>query len=121
MRVIGFMPILLFMAAPAVSAAEKVFRAGAAAIDVTPLKFPVIVNGMFEERAATRANDPLYARALVLDDGSTRVAIVVVDSCMLARELLDEAKALASAATGIPTERMLISATHTHSAPAAMG
>ena len=37
------------------------------------------------------------------------------------RELLDRAKALASEKTGIPTERMLISATHTHSAPAAMG
>src|SRR5262249_38714410 len=35
--------------------------------------------------------------------------------------LLDRAKALAREKTGIPTERMLIAATHTHSAPSAMG
>ncbi len=99
----------------------KTFRAGAMAVDVTPTRFPVIVNGMFEERTADRASDPLYARSLVLDDGHTQLAIVVVDSLMLPRELLDEAKELAAKATGMPTDRMLISATHTHSAPAAMG
>ncbi len=61
------------------------------------------------------------ARALVLDDGATRLAVVVVDSLMIPGEILDHAKQLAQEATGIPTERMLISATHTHSAPAAMG
>ncbi len=66
-------------------------------------------------------NDPVCAKCLVLDDGSIRLAIVVVDSCMMPRELLDRAKELAREKTGIPTERILISATHTHSAPAAMG
>ena len=66
-------------------------------------------------------NDPVRAKCLVLDDGSTRLAIVVVDSCMMPRELLDRAKELAREKTGIPTDRILISATHTHSAPAAMG
>lgn len=107
--------------ASAASAAEGALLAGAAAIDITPTRFPVIVNGMFEERTANRALDPLYARCLILDDGAIRLAIVVVDSCMLPRELLDETKTLASKSTGIPVERILISATHTHSAPAAMG
>ncbi len=40
---------------------------------------------------------------------------------MMPRELLDNAKEIASKSTGIPANRMLISATHTHSAPAAMG
>ena len=73
------------------------------------------------KRAADRAVDPLFARAFVLDNGATRIAIVVVDSCMLPRELLDEVKTRASQLTGIPVENMLISATHTHSAPASMG
>jgi hypothetical protein len=90
-------------------------------VDITPVQFPVLVNGMFEERTAHRATDPLWARCLVLDDGSTRVALVVVDSLMLPRELLDEVKQLASEATGIATEHMLIASTHTHSAPSAMG
>jgi len=101
-------------------AAGKVFRAGAAVVDVTPPKFPVIVNGYTFERTASNAIDRLAARALVLDDGTCRVAIVVVDSCVLPRSLLDRAKELARQATGIPTGRMLISATHTHSAPSAM-
>jgi hypothetical protein len=40
---------------------------------------------------------------------------------MLPRELLDKAKEVAREKTGIPTDRILISSTHTHSAPAAMG
>ena len=40
---------------------------------------------------------------------------------MMPRELLDRAKEMARDKTGIPTDRILISATHTHSAPAAMG
>jgi hypothetical protein len=101
--------------------AEKVFRAGASAIDITPTKFPVVVNGMFEERTARGAHDPLHARCLVLDDGSTRVALVVVDSLMMPRTLLDEARKLARQSTGIPEDHILIAATHTHSAPSVMG
>src|ERR1051325_7608964 len=96
-------------------------RAGASAIDITPKEFPVIVNGMFEELIATKALDPIFAKCIVLDDGHTRIALVVADSCMLPRDLLDEAKNLASKSTGIPTDRMMISATHTHSAPSSMG
>ena len=108
--------------APDAFAAEtvKAFRAGAHLVDISPTNFPVIVNAMFTERSATNAADRLYARALVLDDGVTRVGIAVVDTCMMGRELLDSAKDIASRATGIPPERMLISATHTHSAPSAM-
>jgi len=99
---------------------HAVFRAGAAMVDITPTVFPVIVNGMVEERTATMAHDALMARALVLDAGNERIAIVVVDSLMMARAMLDEVKEQAQQLTGIPTDRMLISATHTHSAPSAM-
>lgn len=40
---------------------------------------------------------------------------------MMQRDLIDRAKADASQATGLPVEKMLVSATHTHSAPSAMG
>lgn len=96
-------------------------RIGAFAANITPISYPVIVNGMFEERTADRDVDPLFARAFVLDDGATRIAMVVVDSCMLPRELLDEAKERAAKLTGIAVDHILISATHTHSAPSSMG
>jgi len=96
-------------------------KAGASALDITPDKFPVIVNGGFLEAQAGKANDPLHARALVLDDGTNRVAIAVIDSCMLPRDSIDVAKRQARDLTGIAEDRMLVSATHTHSAPSAMG
>ena len=95
-------------------------RAGAAKVEITPEKFPVIVNGGFLSAKAAQAQSPLHVRALALDDGSVRLAIAVVDSCMLPRELIDEAKEIARKATGLATDRMLVSATHTHSAPSAM-
>jgi hypothetical protein len=110
-----------FLATRAAIAADAPFRAGAAVVDVTPTSLPVLVNGNFLQAKADTVRDRLAARALVLDDGTTRLAIVVVDSCMMPRELLDAAKALAWKRTGIPVDRMLVSATHTHSAPAAMG
>jgi hypothetical protein len=96
-------------------------RAGAFAMVVTPEHFPVSVNGGMTDRTARMANDPLHARCLVLDNGKTTVALAVVDSCMLPRELVEDAKARASAKTGIAASHMLVSATHTHSAPTAAG
>ena len=99
-------------------AANKTFRAGAAAVDITPDKWPVSLVGSFSDRQATKAWDPLHSRALALDDGDARLAIVVVDNCLIKRPLLDEAKKRAAKRTKIPVNRILISATHTHSAPA---
>ncbi|WP_206108103.1 hypothetical protein [Paludisphaera soli] len=91
------------------------FRAGAAIVDVTPfLDEPII--GNFATPPASYVHDPLHARALVLDDGSTRLAFVVVDSVGVAREVFDEARRLASAKAGIPEANILGAATHTHSA-----
>jgi len=113
-------PAFVFMCLVAAdaAAANKTFRAGAAAVDITPKKWPVYLVGSFSDRQATKAWDPLHSRALVLDDGDTRLAIVVVDNCLIKRPLLDEAKRRAAARTEIPVDRMLVSATHTHSAPA---
>lgn len=116
---IAFVAVVL----PVTSALAQtpVFRAGAAKVDIAPRQFPVVVSGMFLGRQGVESHGDLFSRALVLDDGEIRIAIVIVDSLMIRRELLDEAKAAASKATGIPAERMLISATHTHSAPSVMG
>ena len=112
---------LAAIAATGPAAEVKLFRAGAAQVDITPTTFPVINSGGFLERTADRAHDRLMSRALILDDGATRIALVVVDNLMMPQEMLDEVKRQASPATGIPPERMLISATHTHSAPSVMG
>ena len=110
--------IAAWISAPAIAVG---LRAGAAKVDISPTEFPTIVNGMFTERTASRVVDGLMVRALVLEKGSTRIALAMVDSCMVPREIIDAAKGQAARATGIPVDRILISSTHTHSAPSAMG
>ena len=73
------------------------------AVDISPTSFPVLVNGGFLQNQASKIKDPIRAKSLVLDDGTTRLAIVVVDTCMMPRELIDRAKNLAREKTGIRT------------------
>ena len=94
-----------------------VLRAGAAAVDVTPQEFPLNMPGGFRANMAEKAHDPLHSRAIVLDDGTTMLAMMVVDNLGLAPELIEEAKELASKETGIPKDKIMVCATHTHSAP----
>ena len=112
-------PVILTLCA--LQSAYGQFQAGAAAVDITPQQFPVLVNGGMLNRSVDNVKSRLFARAIVLDDGHDRIAIVVVDSCMMPRPLLDDTKQRAAAQTKIPADRMLISATHTHTAPASMG
>ena len=93
------------------------FRAGAAKVEITPKVWPVQLVGSFRERLADKAHDPLYARAVVCDDGQTRLAMVIVDNCLIGRNYLDRAKALAAKRTKIRADRILVAATHTHTAP----
>lgn len=96
-------------------------KAGASITDVSPIKYPVFVNGNMTSMSATKAVTKLNARTIVVADGKEEIAIVVVDSCMMSREFLDDAKKMASEKTGIRPDRIMISATHAHSAAASMG
>lgn len=96
-------------------------RAGVQAVDVTPQRVPIRVSGSFLSRTAHRIDGRLFARSLVLESRGERIVLTVVDSLMMPREMLDRVKLAASGRTGVPVERMMISATHTHSAPPVMG
>ena len=101
--------------------ARAQLRVGAAVTDVTPLKFPVLVNGGMVARSISVVHTKVSARALVIESGENRIAMVVVDSCMIPRPLCDEAKQLASQRTRLRPDQIMISATHSHTAPASMG
>ncbi len=105
----------------AASPVRAEFLAGAAITDVTPKQLPVLVNGGMTSRSVDKIKTPVSARSLAFSDGKEKLVLVVVDSCMLSRDLLDQAKAIAAEKAGIPREHLLISATHTHTAPASMG
>ena len=101
--------------------ASKTFLAGAYVQDVTGSFDSYLVSGGFTERKRGKMNPgDLKARCFVLQRGKASIAIAIVDSCMIPRTVCDEAKNLASKKTGIPTDRILIAATHTHSAPSVM-
>lgn len=92
-------------------------RAGAAKTNITlPLG---ATNGgiILRGEPAKQVHDELHARCLVLDDGTTQIALVVCDLRMISRDLVDRAKSLAAVALGWSPNQMLVSATHTHAAP----
>lgn len=110
-------PIVFILSSvnPAIAQTAPQFRAGAATSNITPW-LGISSNGGMQDRVPQHVHDELHARALVLDDGQTRLALVTVDSCMVPRQILDAAKKLVHEHTGLPIENMLMSATHTHTA-----
>jgi hypothetical protein len=92
----------------------RIFRAGAATSVTTP-ELGCSINGGFQDGKATFIHDDLHARALALDDGQTKLVLVIVDCCVIQRSVFDEAKKLVNEATGLPMVNMLMSATHAHS------
>ena len=57
----------------------------------------------------------------MLDDGSTRLAFVLVDACLIDRAVFDAAKALIFQHTGLASNHVCLAATHTHSAGSVCG
>ena len=100
--------------------ADRVFRAGASASNITPMLGEPIV-GNFNEPLAENIHDNINARCLVLDDGTTRLAIVLVDNVGVDQAVLDEAKSLIYEKTGLPKTHLLIASVHDHSATSAGG
>jgi hypothetical protein len=107
----------LLLALPAQAAG---LRAGAATSCITPA-LGITINGGVGPGTARFVHDDLYVRALVLDDGTTRMAFAIVDTCLVDRPVFDEAKQLVERHTGIPPSNVMMSATHTHSAGAVCG
>lgn len=114
-----FVPALgmLSLSVTEVQAEQAALRAGAAMIDITP-EPGVSLDGVISKNGpVTGVHDRIYSRALVLDDGNTRVAICVNDLCMVERSYFDRAKQIVFEKTGLPANRMLMTSTHTHAAP----
>ena len=113
--------LLLATAAYAADAPKAaVFRAGAATSNITPpLGRPII--GNFVAPISTNVHDELHARCLVLDDGKTKLALVVLDLLGTEVGMCVEARGLIEKQVGIPSSNILISAVHTHSACSTAG
>ncbi len=106
-----------FMNERPVPRSDSVFKAGFAEKDITP-ESPVHLAGYFNDRVAAETLDPLYVKAAVFDDGRCRTGQAVVDLCLLPRNYITQAREQIARDTGLDPRHVLISATHTHTAPA---
>jgi len=91
-------------------------RVGAARTNITP-PLGTHLAGDFCVRLAEDVLDELHAKAVVIESGKTTVAWVVCDLVAMERAEMDRIKRLASDATGIPVEQIMVACTHTHTGP----
>lgn len=104
--------VCVFALSPLLAVAE--FRAGIAVRKITPDPLLPVSGGVGPSNPVQKSEGDLNVRALVYEQGQTRVAIVSVDFLGFPAVLGDRVRAKVS---GIKPENILIGATHTHSAP----
>ncbi len=88
-------------------AANSLFKAGAAKIDITPATLPKNMEGIL---------DHIYARAIVIDNGVTSAALVSADTGMLGEQVWANVSQRIEKELGIPAKNLIMNPTHTHSA-----
>src|SRR5438105_6786121 len=91
---------------------------GAAQIDITP-DFPVDLSGYAaRQQPAVGVLDPIFVRAIYLDDGDARLLWIAAEVIALPRTLVEEMRQWARRELRLEPAELLLSATHTHAAPA---
>jgi hypothetical protein len=90
-------------------------KAGSATSNITPWLGTAIPGG-FRPRYAEDVDDELLAKALVIDNGETRLAMVTCDLIAVTQKMADGVKARIAERCGIPPEHVMVNATHTHTA-----
>lgn len=89
--------------------AQGTLRVGAARVDITPPADPA------SPPSGKYAHEKLYVRAIVLDNGSTRAALIGADQGGLSESVWQAASKQIAAELNCPVENIVMSATHTHS------
>lgn len=95
---------------------EPRLRAGSATVDITPDQ-PVLMGG-YGGRAgkSTGVHDPLFATALVVEDGVTTIGIASLDVLNVSHELTHRVRVTLSS-RGLEFDSLIVAATHTHAGP----
>jgi len=91
------------------SMAQGTLRVGAARVDITP------PSNAANLAAGKYAHEKLYVRAIVLDTGATRAALIGADQGGLSEVIWQAASKQIATELKCPVENILMSATHTHS------
>lgn len=116
-RLLGpLLAVGIFAASLSLAAEPAGLLVGAAEVDITPAA-GTPMGGHYRFRAVDGVIDPLYARAIVVAQDGSYAVLVSLDLATTSRELVTTARRLIKQQTGISGERVLISATHTHTGP----
>lgn len=100
-----------------VNAAHAELKAGAAKRSIVP-PFPTQMGGYFDRKDNfTGVSRPVLVRALVCENDDTGLVIAVADLIAVSRQLVDGVRENVAKSTGLKPENILVSATHSHSAP----
>ena len=91
--------------------------AGFGRADITPKNPCFLVGYPHVERTSTGAHDPLFASAVCLENGGTPLLLISLDLLFITADSTRECRRRIGEATGIPSQNILIGATHTHSGP----
>lgn len=114
---------VLLAAQPAAAATAPnagIFRAGAARIDITPAADAALPLSGYGSRVDgfKGIRDRLHVRAIAVDDGATRAALVGIELVGMSHAHWERMTARISRDTGIPVENIMLCSVHTHAAPA---
>lgn len=117
-QLFGFLSSLLLLGLSNGVSAE--LRVGGAAVDITPvLGTPMQApqRPPFEVRLSEAAHDPLQIKAIVLEVDGLKAALVVCDVTSLPTTIVEAARREIGETTNLDSTSVMISATHTHTAP----
>lgn len=99
-----------------VAACAGDLRLGRAAVRITPPR-GMPMAGYYRVRLAEGVHDELYAKALVLEQDGAKAALVACDLVNMPRPMVEAARQLIEKSTSIRGDRVMISATHSHTGP----
>jgi hypothetical protein len=109
--------LFAYLCGPSIAALPDGFiKAGVGSVDITPTE-PVVMAGSPNRLKSTSVSSRLYVRALVLSDGSRKVAIVALDTLKYPVEHSERARQQIEKTSGIPAANVIICSSHTHSGP----
>lgn len=96
--------------------AQGKLTAGVAKSDITPpVGTPLAGYGARRAQPSTGVHDPTEARALIIDNGSEKIAFVSVDHLGFDHGMVDRIRGIASEATQIRPDHIYVMSSHTHS------
>ena len=92
-------------------------RAGAAQREVTPGKSLFLYGYPHVQRYSEGSHDPLYASALVLDNGIRKIALCAIDVVGVSKEMTRQIRGRVCEDSDLQEADITVSCSHTHSGP----